>query len=92
MFIGHFGVGFGAKRMVPLVSLGTLLLACQLADLIWPTLVLLGVERVAIEPGITAVAPLNLVSYPYSHSLLALTIWGVLFALLYILLRRPRSV
>jgi len=41
MFIGHFGVGFGAKRFAPAVSLGTLFLAAQLADLLWPTLLLL---------------------------------------------------
>jgi len=38
MFLGHFGVGFGAKRIVPSVSLGTLFLAAQFADLLWPTL------------------------------------------------------
>ena len=51
MFIGHFAVGFAAKRAAPAVSLGTLILSCQLADIVWPTLVLLGVERVAIAPG-----------------------------------------
>ena len=47
MFIGHFGVGFGAKRWAPRASLGTLILAAQLLDLVWPTLVLAGVERSA---------------------------------------------
>ena len=46
MFIGHFAVALGAKRVVPDVSLGLLFLACQLADLIWPTLLLLGLEIV----------------------------------------------
>src|ERR1019366_8526944 len=45
MFLGHFGVGFGAKRSARGVSLGTLFAACQLADLLWPTLVLFGIER-----------------------------------------------
>ena len=39
MFIGHFGVGFGAESVVPAVSLGTLFLAAQFLDLLWPTLV-----------------------------------------------------
>ena len=39
------------------MSLGTLFLACQFADLLWPTLVLLGVERVEIEPGARACWP-----------------------------------
>ena len=65
-----------------------LFLACQLADLIWPTLVLLGVEQVAIDPGNTAFTPLNFVSYPYSHSLVALLVWGVLLGGIYLVARR----
>ncbi len=80
MFIGHFAVAFAAKRAVPSVSLGTLFVAAQLADLIWPTLVLLGIEVVRIHPGITAMTPLEFVHYPWSHSLLALAAWALLFA------------
>jgi hypothetical protein len=83
MFIGHFGLGFGAKRLVPAVSLGALFLAAQFADLLWPSLVLAGAERVEIQPGATAVTPLDFVSYPYSHSLLMLVVWGVLVAAVY---------
>jgi len=88
MFIGHFAVGFAAKKAAPVVSLGSLFLACQLADLVWPTLVLAGVERVEIRPGITVVTPLDFVSYPYSHSLVALLLWGAAFGLGYKLLRK----
>lgn len=42
MFIGHFGVGLGAKKAAPRVSLGTLFLAAQFLDLLWPTFLLLG--------------------------------------------------
>src|SRR5262245_25636207 len=84
MFIGHYAVAFGAKRVVPRVSLGTLFLCAQLADLIWPTLVLLGVERVEVRPGATAMTPLDFVSYPYSHSLLALAAWGALIGLAHV--------
>ena len=83
MFLGHFALAFGAKRLAPAVSLGTLFLACQFADLLWPTLVALGLERVEIDPGNTLVTPLNFVSYPYSHSLLMLVVWSALFALVY---------
>jgi membrane-bound metal-dependent hydrolase YbcI (DUF457 family) len=82
MFIGHFGVGFGAKAAAPRVSLGTLFLAAQWVDLLWPTLLLLGWERVAIVPGITRVTPLDFVSYPITHSLLAAAGWALLAALL----------
>ena len=83
MFIGHYGLGLASKRIVPSVSLGTLFLACQFADLLWPTLVLAGLESFTIRPGITAVTPLDFEHYPFSHSLLALCVWGVLLGLIY---------
>ena len=88
MFIGHFAVAFAAKRSVPDVSLGTLFLAAQLADLVWPTLVLLGFEHFAIRPGITAVTPLDFIRYPYSHSLLGMAAWGALLGTIYLVLLR----
>jgi hypothetical protein len=83
MFLGHFALAFGAKRAAPAVSLGALILACQLADLLWPVLVLLGTERVEVRPGATAVTPLDFVHYPYSHSLVALAVWGAVAGLVY---------
>ena len=69
MFVCHFGLGFAAKRAAPRVSLGTLILACQLADIVWPMLVLAGVESFEIRPGVTTVTPLDFTHYPWSHSL-----------------------
>jgi hypothetical protein len=83
VFLGHFALAFGAKRAAPMVSLGTLFLACQFADLLWPTLLVLGYEKVEIDPGNTVVTPLNFVSYPYSHSLVMLILWSALFAIVY---------
>lgn len=88
MFLGHFGVAFAAKKAAPAISLAMLFVAAQLADLAWPILVLAGVEKVAISPGITAVTPLDFVSYPYSHSLLTLAAWGAALGLAYNLVRR----
>lgn len=90
MFIGHFAVGFAAKSVTPRVSLGTLFLAAQFIDLLWPSFLLLGLERVRIEPGATAVTPLVFEHYPYSHSLLAVLGWAVLLAGLHFLWRRDR--
>ena len=87
MFLSHFAVGLAAKRAAPAVSLGTLILACQFADIIWPNFVLLGFEQLAIAPGITKVTPLDFISYPYSHSLAALALWGIVVAGVYRLLR-----
>jgi hypothetical protein len=81
MFIGHFGIGLALKRVTPAVSLGVLFLAAQFVDLLWPTLLLLGIETVAIVPGITTVTPLDFTHYPWSHSLLMGLVWGAAFAL-----------
>lgn len=80
MFVGHAGLAFAAKRAAPTVSLGTLLLAALLADLLWPLLVLAHAESFQIRIGATAVLPLEFLSYPYSHSLLALAFWAVILA------------
>jgi hypothetical protein len=82
MFIGHFALGFAAKRVAPRLSLAALFAAVALADIIWPVLVGLGIEQVRIDPGNTAFTPLDFVSYPYSHSLVFLCLWGILFGLI----------
>jgi hypothetical protein len=83
MFLGHFALGFAAKRAAPRVSLATLVAAAQLPDLIWPVLVASGAEDVRIAPGNTAFTPLEFVSYPWSHSLVLVVVWGLAFALLH---------
>ena len=83
MFIGHFAVGLASKPVAPRASLGVLMAAPNLLDLLWPIFLLLGWEQVRIEPGNTAFTPLDFVSYPISHSLLTACGWGALFALLY---------
>jgi uncharacterized membrane protein len=88
MFLGHFGVGLATKPLQPRVSLGTLFLAAQLADLLWPTLLLLDVERVEIRPGLLAASPFDFVYYPFSHSLLAQVVLGLALGLTYGLVRR----
>jgi hypothetical protein len=88
MVIGHYAVGMAAKRLAPRTSLGTLFAAAALLDLIWPVLVLAGIEVVAITPGATVVNPLTFISYPWSHSLVMSIAWGILFGTVYLLLRR----
>lgn len=88
MFIGHFAVGLAAKKAAPKVSLGTLFLAAQLLDILWPVFLLLGWEHVRITPGITAFTPLELYDYPISHSLVTVLGWSLAFALVYYLAKR----
>jgi hypothetical protein len=83
MFIGHFALGLAAKRATPRVSLAVLFGAAQLADLVWPVLVVTGLEHVTIDPGNTAFTPLDFISYPYSHSLVFLLVWGAVLGVLY---------
>ena len=63
MFVGHFGVAFAAKRVAPRTSLAVLMTAALFLDLVWPVLVLVGVETVRIDPGNTSFTPLDFVSY-----------------------------
>ena len=81
MFIGHYGMAFALKRAEPKLSLGTLFLATQLVDLAWGATILLGWERVSIEPGWTAASPLRFISYPITHSLLAAGLWATAAAI-----------
>ena len=92
MFIGHYGAALAAKAVAPKTSLGSLLIASVFIDLIWPNLLLLGVERVRIEPGVTVVNPLAFEYYPYSHSLLAVVGWGLLVGgVSWIIWRAPKA-
>jgi membrane-bound metal-dependent hydrolase YbcI (DUF457 family) len=83
MFIGHYALGLAAKRIAPRTSLGTLIAAPTLADLLWPVFLLLGWERATVVPGPNPFLVLRFDSYPISHSLLTLLGWGLLFAVVY---------
>src|SRR6202158_1374492 len=88
MFLGHFGVAFAAKKAAPKASLGALVFAAQFADMLWPILLLLGLERVRIVPGLLAASPFDFTSYPISHSLIAQLGWGALLGLIYYAVKR----
>jgi len=92
MFIGHFGVGLGAKKIISKTSLGTIFLASQFIDLLWPLFLLLGIEHVKIDPGNTVVTPMNFIYYPFSHSLIGVLIWAILFAGIYFLIKKDIKV
>lgn len=96
MFLGHYAVGcaaraasLGSAEPSPTApaprgpSLGTWFLAVQWLDLVWPFLVLAGIEQVRVAPGLTPATPLDFVHYPYTHSALAALVWAALFAGVY---------
>jgi membrane-bound metal-dependent hydrolase YbcI (DUF457 family) len=92
VFLGHYAAALAAKKLTPYTSLGTLILAGEFADLLWPSLLLRGTERVRIVPENPPLLRLEFDSYPWSHSLLMLGVWAALLAALYLFFRRyPRG-
>lgn len=81
MFIGHAALALAARPLAPRANLGVALAATFWLDLVWPILLLVGIERVEIDPGNTAFTPLDFVHYPWTHSLTAALAWSALFAL-----------
>jgi hypothetical protein len=80
MFVGHLAVALGAKRAGARVPLGILVGAAFALDMLWPIFLLAGIERVRIGPGNTRFTPLAFDSYPWSHSLVTATAWGLVLA------------
>jgi hypothetical protein len=64
MFIGHFAVGFAAKRVAPRTNVALLIAAAVFLDILWPIFVMVGWEKVRIDPGNTRYTPLDFVSIP----------------------------
>jgi hypothetical protein len=67
-----------------------LLLGAQFADILWPALLITGVEQVEIHAGATPFLDPVFSAYPYSHSLLTQLAFGVLLALAYFWFTRNR--
>lgn len=88
MFIGHFAAGLAGKKAAREVSLGTLFMASQFIDLLWPVFLLLGIEHVRIDPGNTPVTPLDFYDYPLTHSLAGTLFWALVVGGGYYLLKR----
>lgn len=76
MFVGHLAVAFGARATEPRVPLAVAVAAAFALDLLWPLLLLLGLESVRVHPGDTAFTNLAFDSYPWSHSLALVLVWS----------------
>ncbi len=88
MFVGHFGLAFASKKVAPRVNLAVAIAASQFIDILWPVLVLAGVEKVRVVPGLMEVSSFDFVSYPWTHSLLMSIAWGIAFGGVYYAVRR----
>jgi hypothetical protein len=81
MFVGHLAVAFASKSVEPRVSLAVAVAAAFGLDLLWPLLLLLGLESVRVSAGDTAFTNLAFESYPWSHSLLLVLVWSAIAGL-----------
>ena len=77
MFVGHLATALAVKQVERRAPFGLLVGAAFGLDLIWPALLLAGVENVRIEPGNTAFTPLAFDHYPWTHSLSMAVVWSV---------------
>ena len=91
MFVGHYGPSFAAKAARNSIPLWLLFIAVQLLDVCWSILVLLGIEKVRIVPGITATNPLDLYYMPYTHGLIGAALWSIDAAIAYKLFRNAEG-
>ena len=66
-------------------------LAAQFLDVLWPMFILLGIERVHIEPAKDPFLTLQFSYYPFSHSLAASIVWSILFAIVYYVVRKNKK-
>jgi hypothetical protein len=88
MFLGHLGVALMAKPIAPRTSVGTLMLASALPDLLAFVSLMAGIEHFSVQPGIDAANALNLYNIPLSHSLAMDVVWGAMLAAVYFFVRR----
>jgi membrane-bound metal-dependent hydrolase YbcI (DUF457 family) len=85
MIIGHYAVSFLSSRIAPRMPLWQPMIGVVWLDILHSSLVIAGVERAEHDPSATAVVPIALLDYPYSHSLLASVLWSLAAYLLYVL-------
>ncbi len=81
MGIGHVAVALGASRAAPRLNVGWLVFAALLADFLLGIFAALGLEHSTVPPDLAAKHYL-LFTFPYSHGLVALGLWSVIFGFL----------
>ncbi len=91
MFIGHWAPALIAAAHPKAPRLGTLFVAGQLVDFGFFGLMLIGIEKMRVDPGISVMNPMDLYHMPYTHSLLGTAIWAAAFGVLIWLATRNRT-
>ncbi len=89
MLVGHFAAALLAKRAEPRLSLGTTIVAATLADLLIFTLVMAGIEQIAVVRGRFGAANyFTAIEITWSHSLAMACVWALLIGGIHWLVRR----
>lgn len=65
----HFGIGLAAKRILPQVPVGYLVVAAYTIDIVWGVFWWAGLEHWP-QPGVTSIAP-------WSHGLFMSVVWSL---------------
>lgn len=91
MFIGHFAPAMIATRHKDAPSLPVLFIGAQLVDWAFFGLLLTGVEKMRVTPGISVMNPMDLYHMPYTHSLLGSAVFAALFGGLLSLVSKNRT-
>lgn len=81
MFIGHFAVAYVFIRLFPGIPPIIPLLGVNFPDLLWPALVMAGIEKLSIDPNSPLQNHIKFTSYPYSHSLVMGTLIACIIGL-----------
>jgi len=91
MGIGHAAVALGASRAEPRINVGLLIFAAFLADFLLGIFAAFGLERAHVPPDFATRHYLTF-TFPYSHGMVSLLLWGVLLGGLFCWLdRRDRT-
>src|SRR5260370_42518339 len=81
MGVGHAVVAWGAAKVVPRLNVGWLIFAAFLADFLLGIFAGMGLEHAIVPPDYPSRHYL-IFTFPYSHGLLPLILWGAVFGFL----------
>jgi hypothetical protein len=77
MGIGHAAVALGASRAEPRINVGLLIFAAFLADFLLGIFAAFGLEQAHVPPNFATRHYLTF-TFPYSHGMVSLLLWGIL--------------
>ncbi|CAB4430149.1 unnamed protein product [Rhizophagus irregularis] len=83
MFYGHYCGAWIIKVLEPKIPLWVLMVAVQFIDFIFCLFILFDIEEVRITRGFTKSNDLELIFIPYTHSLIAVIGWSILYGVWY---------